>query len=98
MTEQKHTPGEWKFDERFDEVRSPMRTVAEIADADGIVWHCGLDSDECQANARLIAAAPELLEACQEALWEDCGLACAKQLKAAIKKSGVLTRSEECEQ
>jgi hypothetical protein len=45
-----------------------------------------------KANARLIAAAPELLAACIEALyWMNCDSrgeeACAKQLDAAITKA-----------
>lgn len=42
---------------------------------------------ECEANARLIAAAPSLLEACMSAFWElpcDADPEVVQQLKAAI--------------
>lgn len=54
--------------------------------------------DECRANARLIAAAPELLEACRAVLVgvdPDCGdpdcedCAWARPIRAAIAKAEV---------
>lgn len=52
------------------------------------------DHDENQANAALIAAAPELLEACKEFVRKvECGEARSKrsyaQMKAAIAKAEV---------
>jgi len=49
----------------------------------------GQPEEECEANAKLIAAAPELLEACKQALdWlEDEGAPVAEQLRAAIAKA-----------
>ena len=56
-----HTKGPWVMD-RYQQLRSP----------DGVqvgVWGAGISwvsrSDEAEANARLIAAAPDLLEACK---------------------------------
>jgi len=72
----KHTPGPWEYDgDGFDSVAAqdcgtdgyivfprdkdgdPDAPVCEISDR--------LDDDEAEANARLIAAAPELLNALQ---------------------------------
>lgn len=70
----KHTPGPWSVD---DDPRHGLNTlildrrndiVASTADS------CMTDSDlaiagsECEANARLIAAAPDLLAACEAML------------------------------
>lgn len=61
----KHTPGPWKVSgtERGDEYRSVILGGphnATVAHADLLFYS---DLDECEANARLISAAPELLEA-----------------------------------
>jgi hypothetical protein len=98
MSEAKHTPGPWEV--RAAGVQSQggdAGTFVARVNA-GLVARCmtnqgNLSSAECliaaQANARLIAAAPELLAACKEARhWitsesrgeEDC----LKQLDAAI--------------
>lgn len=42
---------------------------------------------ENEANANLIAAAPDLLAAAEAALWEDDGLTCAEMLRTAIAKA-----------
>jgi hypothetical protein len=59
MTEAKHTPGAWIY-------VSGTTTCEKVLGADGKVvadtWWCR-DSEESEANARLIASAPELLEA-----------------------------------
>ena len=71
----KHTPGPWwlgRDPSHFGSLTSitggsdstgGIRSVAEVG---------GLDIDEAEANARLIAAAPDMLEACQSfiARWE----------------------------
>ena len=73
-----HTPGPWKWDESFGAIVStghtkrlvcPMWTGCNKSTMD----QYELDTDE--ANARLIAAAPELLAACEELgrLW-DAGI------------------------
>lgn len=72
-----HTPGPWTMN-KYDELVAP----------DGrriVVWGSGIAfgqrSDETEANARLIAAAPELLEMLKDVLrvvsdsdhwWMDC--------------------------
>ena len=66
-----HTPGPWRAVLTYvHSVREDRRTITSVAD-------CGLTprrAEEAQANARLIAAAPELLEACKAALVELEGL------------------------
>ena len=64
----KHTPGPWfaedlieGTDQEFIGVSSD--NVNNIAD----VWAIDTTQEQCQANARLIAAAPELLEALRSA-------------------------------
>lgn len=63
----KHTPGPWWLDDDGFIASGNGDTYETIADP-----HCSdLDIDEREANARLIAAAPELLEALEE-LVEQC--------------------------
>ena len=65
MTEQKHTPGPWHIDwnggmaPRILGLHAPGIT-REIAD---VRFHDGSNDPQVHANARLIAAAPELLAA-----------------------------------
>ena len=63
----KHTPGPWTMHPRFDdgaEVRS-LASVAwcSVASTHGASGSQIIDVAEARANARLIAAAPDLLEA-----------------------------------
>lgn len=64
-----HTPGPWKVE------RAPLTRQICIMSAD--TWICGqiqsdnhtrIDTGECVANARLIAAAPDLLNALKSAM------------------------------
>ncbi len=89
----KHTPGPWTL--LGSEIRSSDRGVALIK------WEHARYGDpargaveaEDRANACLIAAAPELLEACKEALRQSCcdGDLCAygwhDLARAAIQKA-----------
>ena len=59
----KHTSGPWKL-----EKSSMGRTSRIISQDDLVIAECW--NSEQEANARLIASAPELLEACKEALKE----------------------------
>jgi hypothetical protein len=83
-----HTPGPWQVTESGN-VAGPTRSfgsqgwVGRICLANVMTG----DVEVKAANARLIAAAPDLLAACEEALDEDSGLACAGQLRAAIAKA-----------
>jgi len=84
----KHTPGPWKLDETGHMIESefPVNLNGEyehICD-----FRPNLKGEYHQANARLIAAAPELLEACL-AVYNDpyTTCACAEKLHAAIAKA-----------
>lgn len=86
---EKHTRGPWVLfsDERSKllEVLPAMRpgTIAKI------IWvHAGDEGDEeAYANARLIAAAPDLLAACELALAAMGNMSAAEVVRAALAKS-----------
>lgn len=60
-----HTPGPWYIEENSFVVKKHAGQIITITAAlDGRI-----DNIERAANAKLIAAAPELLEACKLALW-----------------------------
>jgi hypothetical protein len=65
MSEIKHTPGPWVFDE--DECSEIPALHLYCADSKN-PFHGSRSEEELKANARLIAAAPELLEALQRLL------------------------------
>lgn len=63
----KHTPGPWRYTDGG--IIDIPKNCLEIADVYGADIHDdkrGPELLEAQANARLIAAAPELLEACKK--------------------------------
>lgn len=72
MSEAKHTPGPWRGD---CEIIGNSRVVATTA------WCSGF-KEEDEANARLIAAAPDLLAALKRI---TAGLSDAEDLRALIK-------------
>lgn len=68
MSDTKHTPGPWKVDatRTLEGVRDDGK-VQLIAAIFGVVEHGDMrDKTRAEANARLIAAAPELLESCRQ--------------------------------
>jgi len=73
MDKAKHTPGPWKqFDGYGSSDRNPI-IVDSLPDVDGkcianCICYIATTNADFQANARLIAAAPELLEALQDML------------------------------
>jgi hypothetical protein len=88
----KHTPGPWKV--AGDDINGQAIVRGEHVEI-ATCWHHCLGSLEIQmrANARLIAAAPELLEACQTLAtlldtddWIATGRLAVKQAQAAIAK------------
>jgi hypothetical protein len=86
-----HTPGPWKVAEwSCNAPTTVMAGSVVIAETAG----CGRHSDECLADARLIAAAPELYEFVQEVAGDGLdrvspGLkAKAKVIISAITKAG----------
>ena len=77
MTAAKHTPGPWYANHGIDQMISPDTTVACLGNKPSR-WHIfssgsPVHGDE-QADANLIAAAPELLHACQMLLRADVAL------------------------
>jgi hypothetical protein len=72
----KHTPGPWHLAERqlvtlddFGKVRyccDDGRAAAEAANVRGVLVHGPYHGGSCGADARLIAAAPDLLEALRD--------------------------------
>lgn len=100
----KHTPGPWVFleegrTEEFPNAGRPLNICGPSDNSDLIAELYSCDDAtvstpraEAIANARLIAAAPELLEALQLIVqWDDCGLAPIETLiykaRAAIAKA-----------
>ena len=59
MSEVKHTPGPWRYESTSGSNYARIFLSANEEDGDNLRGYCG------EANARLIAAAPELLEALQ---------------------------------
>ena len=63
-----HTPGPWKIFDGWGASRDRPVVVDSIPDIDGkcvanCICHVASSNDNAEANARLIAAAPDLLEA-----------------------------------
>lgn len=75
----KHTPGPWKLRRvtRYDIRIAPESEPEHVSIAGMAIWG-EEDREELEANARLIAAAPELLEA-------------LKELREALSDSGITT-------
>ena len=92
----KHTPGPWNselINNGTDyQISSKRRYIATLAKYGNLDSKC---DDLDKANARLIAAAPELLEALKDVLrwWDSCPLGKeydginTKQIKQAIAKA-----------
>ncbi len=89
-TKTTHTPSPWEVEYFTVRSTSPYyRNVCEVA-----ISQTGVNREESEANARLIAAAPELLEVSKRALaeLEDCEIQeqsiieAAQLLRAAIVK------------
>ena len=104
MTNAKHTPGPWyvREDREFYQYHAQPICIANYKDEDGyddgldVWWICRLfDSwdKEAYANARLIAAAPDLLAALCEIMDDvDLGIQAVgningKNARAAIAKA-----------
>ena len=94
-----HTPGPWKIATTYANAQAGKYTVVPWATQRqrvcAIAARPNYPPEQAEADARLIAAAPELLEALRDLcdLLEDCRLVApvAKQhaaARAAIKKAG----------
>lgn len=67
-----YTPGPWKIHGGPAHLRHHMAIIDSIPDVDGkivanCICHMAGTNDDIEANARLIAAAPDMLEALQKA-------------------------------
>ena len=98
----KHTQGEWRQSHRKIDAEGNFST--EVYDEEGetictLAWHICKSADgrtvytDREANAKLIAAAPDLLKVCEMAVKSDIDgsfISAAKwfeQMKTAIKKA-----------
>ena len=90
MTEQKHTPGPWLFDEENAAITSYKRIakgITRIATV-RLGWAEPFESEQI-ANGRLIAAAPDLLEALHMLLeFPNTGPATTTARAAIAKATG----------
>lgn len=92
MSEIKHTPGPWRLgaDASLPSGRT-VQTENGIRIAFIMERSSGLSHDECEANARVMAAGPELLKAL-EGLAAECGCSqclVARVLIARVKEATV---------
>ena len=77
------TPGPWVVD-----VQSPLRVLASDPRQTIVAPDLGPPSNpSCLADARLIAAAPDLLEACRTAVAAMGNISAASFVQAAIDKA-----------
>ena len=91
-----HTPGPWRINTRLSRNGAPVIS-GDGRDIAKALYHMGSEDPEVDANARLIASAPELLEAL-ECLMKLQSIPSMFRLpsnceevikaKAAIKKAG----------
>jgi len=75
MSESKFTPGPWRKFSRWND--RYLAVIDSIPDRDGKVMancicHIALTNKNAVANAHLIAAAPDLLAACEAFVEADC--------------------------
>lgn len=100
-----HTPGPWVSDNRIGQWMSGHSPACRVAHEESHgMWapvamctNQTIGDDQAIANAQLIAAAPDLLAACELALEEarerdeDMGANCWPMMRAAIAKAKVGT-------
>jgi hypothetical protein len=94
--EAKHTPGPW----RLEKLRANQHYASVLAPNDGLVVQISMESHddvEWIQNAFLIAAAPDLLEACQSARFElgrPDYLTTAKRLRLIEELNKAIAKAE----
>ena len=84
-----HTPGPWKVSRRFDvyqDTQTPGVGGTFVATTKGVSELPESVNRVCEADAKLIAAAPELLKALQDILIFDSALS-QENARAAIRKA-----------
>lgn len=99
MSKASHTPGPWRFDEEHNEIVGRpewgcirFRVKGEWSVA-SVETDCGSDA-EVEANARLIAAAPELLDALRSAVGAMEVLDHPKGYGALLKAQNAIAKAE----
>ena len=88
MSTAKHTPSPWRYDP-YQELPG-FREPAGVDTGKGrwVVEYSGMTShEEFEAHARLIAAAPDLLDACRKALYAIKGREHDQFIRDAIAKA-----------
>ena len=79
-----HTPGPWR-------AYISTRVVAVFKGSDSVIGWQGFDSsrfpEQAAANARLCAAAPDLLAVCERIMAKDGVAGLREQLRAAVAKA-----------
>lgn len=92
MSEHQHTPGPWVATNRPTFSGHDFWTVHSLQSRDDVVYVTLRCNDQLEANARLIAAAPELLEALEGCLTCEFPVidrdAVSKALAAIAKATG----------
>jgi hypothetical protein len=86
-----HTPGPWKVSRRFDvyqDTQKPGVGGTFVASTKGNSPLPESVNQVCEADAKLIAAAPELLKALQDILLFDSALSRENALAAIRKAKG----------
>lgn len=95
MSDTKHTPGPWKFDDHLGcrPIKGGKSGSHRQAQYKEVACTVGLhDDDEDRANARLIAAAPELLKALEALVWvadsmDSAPIAASVRLETAYEEA-----------
>lgn len=96
-----HTPGPWEIGPRPTQIMTSLEAAMKYAPNKPYVYlmlastDCDPHPDRSVANARLIAAAPELLAACEAMIAADFGAAewtpgmdvLARDMRAAVAKA-----------
>jgi len=91
-----HTPGPWKVSRRFDVYQDTQALGVGgtfVASTKGISELPESVNQVCEADAKLIAAAPELADALRELHdWSACDAQFAERSQAAFNKAAELLR------
>lgn len=90
MSKHKHTPGPWDYWSGYNTV-DELEAQITTEDGDIVIASYNRQIPEGEANAKLLAAAPELLEALQSCIQQITALCSADdvpdQARAAIAKA-----------
>ena len=95
MSETKFTPGPWEWDGNVWDY-NPVFEAPWLEGGDGRIILKGAITCSSEANAHLIAAAPELYEACETMLFElVVGPTCREEVIANARTALAKARGEE---